>query len=271
MSVLPKISCLTVTLNRLEQLKEAIRCFTAQTHENRELVIVTDGSRSYVRAIDRHLEALGRDDIRFVPVQGERTLGALRNLTVQEATGDIVCQWDDDDLNHPERLSTQLDCLRSADADACFLTDQLHFFTEARELFWVDWSTDGVAVEPWQWIPGTLMASRNADLQYPETGPLAKKGEDSALVDKLDPERIATLSGRGYLSLYVYHGANTFDANHHVTIVQRHAIASASLSARLPKLQEALFVYRLPLPFVVKGRDGVIVFGSNHPAEAVSA
>ena len=266
MSSLPKVSCLTVTLDRLELLKEAIRCYCEQTYAQRELVIVTDGSSHYARSINRHLEALARDDIRLVHIEGRRSLGELRNLSLEEATGDLVCQWDDDDLNHPERLRAQLTCLQEAGADACMFTDELHFFTEARELYWVDWSTDGVVREPWQWIPGTLMARRDLGLRYPETGPAAVRGEDSALVDTLERDRIATLHGSGQLIVYAYHGANTFDRAHHSLIVQRHAIESTRLRARLPQLLEALRSYRLPLPFVVKGNDGAIVHASNSAA-----
>ena len=80
-----RISCLTVTLDRLRQLKRAIACYVDQTYAYRELVIVTDGAAGFCRAVESHLDALGRDDIRLVVAGGtSRTLGSLRNLALGE-------------------------------------------------------------------------------------------------------------------------------------------------------------------------------------------
>jgi hypothetical protein len=36
------------------------------------------------------------------------TLGTLRGLSLDVATGEIVCQWDDDDCHHPDRILHQV-------------------------------------------------------------------------------------------------------------------------------------------------------------------
>ncbi|HEX6390539.1 MAG TPA: glycosyltransferase, partial [Solirubrobacteraceae bacterium] len=100
----PLISCLMVTRDRLRLAKAAIASFALQTHPNRELVIVTDGSERYRGALARYVDAIGIDGVRFVvPDEQDLPLGALRNLAVAAARGEIVCQWDDDDYSHPER------------------------------------------------------------------------------------------------------------------------------------------------------------------------
>ena len=104
------ISCLTITLNRLVLLKEAVRCYCRQTYPNRELIIVTDGTPQYRQAIDDYIGWLGRADIYPVYMaESGQPLGVLRNIALDVAKGTIVCQWDDDDLNHPERLERQFD------------------------------------------------------------------------------------------------------------------------------------------------------------------
>jgi glycosyltransferase involved in cell wall biosynthesis len=91
-----------VTGDRLTLAKRAVRSFAEQTYPNRELVVVTDGPQRVRDALERYVAALGLEDsVRFVYPQGDGlTLGRLRNLSLDAAGGDFVCQWDDDDYNH---------------------------------------------------------------------------------------------------------------------------------------------------------------------------
>lgn len=216
MNDFPKISCLTVTLDRLVQLKMAIRCFCDQTYPNKELVIVTDGTNWFKRAINDYLKYLNRTDIRFVPIKSNGyNLGQLRNISIMEATGDIICQWDDDDLYHPNRLQIQYMQMLADNADASFFTDQLQYWWEDRILNWVDWTKD-TQTGPWQLIPGSMMMYKNLNYTYPEKGIYARTGEDSALLDALYPHlEVSRLSNSGYLYVYTYHGRNTFSREHH--------------------------------------------------------
>src|SRR5262249_10245046 len=135
----PKISCLTITLNRLVFLKEAIACFYDQTYSNRELIIVTNGTERYKQAIRRYIDTLEDSNIRCIALpEDPYTLGRLRNISVAEADGEIICQWDDDDLYHPERLQIQYDYMLNTRSQACFMTDYLQYFRAERELFWVN-------------------------------------------------------------------------------------------------------------------------------------
>ena len=70
------------------------------------------GSDRYYQAIIDHLEHAGARDIRVVYIGPGVSLGAARNLTVDTARGAYVCQWDDDDLYHPERLRIQYEARR---------------------------------------------------------------------------------------------------------------------------------------------------------------
>ncbi len=215
------------------------------------MVIVTDAGARQRQAIEHHLRSLDRPDIRFIPVKGGgRTLGELRNLAIDAAQGDIICQWDDDDLYHPLRLEKQAAPLLAQGEGACLLTDQLHFFEPDRALFWVDWTAGGGVHGIWQLIPGTLMMYRQA-FRYPEQGPAARCGEDSALLESLYANvPIIRLGGLGYLYLYTYHGLNTFPFEHHNGQLSRTAPPDF-LTARKPDLLRALDYYPLPRPFTV--------------------
>jgi len=247
-----KLSCLTVTtIGRLSRLKRAIRCYCDQTYPNREMVIVTDAGARHREAIEEHLHLLDRSDIRFVPVDGGgRSLGELRNIALQTAEGEIVCQWDDDDLYHPLRLEKQAAPLIARGEGACLLTDQLHFFEADRALFWVDWTAGGRVQGIWQLIPGSLMMYRQ-EFRYPENGPEAKRGEDSALLKALYPNiPIIRLGGLGHLYVYTYHGLNTYPFEHHNDQLSRTAPRDF-LVERKPDLLRAIDYYPLPRPFTV--------------------
>jgi glycosyltransferase involved in cell wall biosynthesis len=259
---LPKISCLTVTLNRIGLLKSAIRCYTEQTYPNKELVIVTDGSPRYMRAIENHVASLGRDDIRLVFLEGEHTLGRLRNIAMKSASGEIICQWDDDDLFHPRRLAEQAAAMRAEDARAVFLTDQLQFFYDERRLLWIDWALDSWIPTMWNLIPGTLMMYRDDRFAYPESGEHARMGEDTAFLASFYHELpIARIGGKGWLYLYTYHGRNTYDAEHHRALVAT-CVPADRIRALEKELRGAFEYYQIPMPYTLhSGEEPVLVWG----------
>jgi glycosyltransferase involved in cell wall biosynthesis len=259
----PKISCLTVTLNRLVLLKESIQYYCRQTYPHRELIIVTDGTPRYKQAISDYLRWLGRNDIRLVSVAGKQSLGALRNVSLDAARGDIVCQWDDDDLNHPQRLERQFEHLKAAKAHACCFTDQLQFFFAERSLYWSDWrNCDTQGIE--QLIPGTIMTHRDARFRYPETTELASAGEDSVLLQQIATNAsVVPFQDAGFLNVYSYHGKNVFSEVHHRRIAFFAGRSVDSLRERESVLRDALRHYRLPEPYRVTGRDGMVMFVQN--------
>src|SRR5688500_18065174 len=107
------ISCLTVTrAERWPLLRQAIADFARQTHAESELVIVYtgdiyNGSGGFATAlrdeIARYGDAIGAR-VRCLQEPADLPLGALRNRALAHARGEFVCQWDDDDRCHPQRL-----------------------------------------------------------------------------------------------------------------------------------------------------------------------
>lgn len=258
---LPKISCLTATLDRLILLKEAIRCYLDQTYPNKELVIVTEGTPRYKQAIAAYLQTLGRDDIKLVTLDGDDyTLGKVRNVSLEAATGDVVCQWDDDDLYHPHRLAVQAGFMLQAGAEACFLTDQLQYFVEERELFWIDWTLGGQVQGQYSQIPGTLMMYADARFRYPDD---ARKHEDSALQEAITGTlQIVGLPDQGHLYVYRYHTRNSFSKEHHKKLTT-YATSAEFIEQRREPLLAALPYYRLPMPYTVKAHGEQEVFSYN--------
>jgi glycosyltransferase involved in cell wall biosynthesis len=254
----PKVSCLMVTGDRLALAKRAVHSFAEQTYPNRELVVVTDGPRRLRAALERHVAALGLgDSVRFVyPDEDGLPLGRLRNLSLDAARGDFVCQWDDDDYSHPERLERQLALTLERRVAASFFTDHLQLLEAERLLFWVDWSAGGTLSGTAELVPGTLMMARDDGFRYPEDGPFARRGEDSVLLTAL-AERgpVAPLRHVGHLWLYTYHGENTFPREHHHRIAAFGAPRERLLE-RADRIRAAVAHYPIPRPTVVAGPDG---------------
>lgn len=86
------ISIVTGTLNRLQFLPDLIDN-TVNSNPLLELVLVdggsTDGTIEYIKA-------LNHPQIKFIEVGGRSSYPHFMNLGIQNATHDLICQWNDD-------------------------------------------------------------------------------------------------------------------------------------------------------------------------------
>lgn len=103
----PLVSCVMPTCNRREYIKAAIDCWLKQTYQNKELVILDDGTDSVKGIIPK------KKGIRYYRVDKKEITGAKRNHVNELAKGEIICHWDDDDWSAPDRIEHQLGLLRS--------------------------------------------------------------------------------------------------------------------------------------------------------------
>jgi len=253
------VSCLMVTLpvpQRLRFVQRSVACYCRQTHRKKELVIVVDqGAQEAISAIAAYVSSLGRDDIRIIDLPTKLSVGALRNISLDGAHGDVVCQWDDDDLYHPQRLELQLQALIGSGYQAVCLQEVMQFFTDSRTLYWTNWHTTSTKS-----FPGTLMCRKSAQIRYHETGPGAQLGEDTVVVLQLQRQNgLHILVGAPHLYTYVSHGDNSWAPDHHRMLATRLGISRALLRRREAELREGLRAYDF-------GPGDVTVQGSNGPA-----
>jgi glycosyltransferase involved in cell wall biosynthesis len=99
----PLVSCLCVTENRHAFMPWLLWCFDRQTWARRELVII-DSS-------DEPSKINNRSDIRVIPVAPETGVAKKRSCAIQEARGEILTWFDDDDWQHPKKLDWLVDGL----------------------------------------------------------------------------------------------------------------------------------------------------------------
>jgi len=108
---MPTVTAICPTANRPKWVPLAVECFLSQTFTDSELLIVDDGEQptpvpDYARIRYIRLEP-------YVDPQGRahrktRPTGLKRNLCCEEARGEVILHFDDDDWYAPTRIESQL-------------------------------------------------------------------------------------------------------------------------------------------------------------------
>lgn len=214
----PKVTCTMVTNGRCKYIKKSIQCYLQQTYSNKELVIVSQGNKEQNEIINDYINSIKRNDIFFTTVMPDLNLGTMRNLSVDLSQGDIICQWDDDDLYHPDRIITQYKNIRqNSNRVACAYCDFIKYYETTREAYWCDWS--GERNLSGKFLPGSIMFHKKVfgmfSSFYPQKGNQCHVEEDLNVINKLLEKGEIGSIWAGWNYIYVYHGDNTYDLNHH--------------------------------------------------------
>ena len=125
----PFVSCIMPTSDRHRLVLQAITYFGDQDYPNKELLVLDDGEAPLAEF------ARGDERVRYLRLDQKSPLGGKRNLACQEARGDIIVHWDDDDWMASWRLSYQVRALIENNAAVCGL-DKLYFYEPERDLAW---------------------------------------------------------------------------------------------------------------------------------------
>ena len=253
----PAIDCLMVTLpipERFDFVRQSIEDYCRQSYKNKKLIIVLDRGIDAAREVlCDHVRSLQRDDIQIAMPEQKLNLGELRNFSMETANADFICQWDDDDRSHPQRLEAQFDYLQKTGSDAVFLQDLMQYFPSAKSLYWTNWRAT-----PAGGHPGTLMARRSSMLRYPTHGDTAKLGEDLSLALSLkENARVGYLPDMAHLFVYVSHGANTWNDAHHAMLSNELSISKGLVKRRESLIREGLAPFDfVPGAVTVSGNGG---------------
>lgn len=191
-----------VTANREHLMKRAIKCFNLQNYSPKELVIVDDGEQDLSGALGNVPEGQ-LTYIKLDPAE-DNTLGKLRNISLQNAEGEFLIQWDDDDWYHPDRIKIQAECLQEG-YDACCLSSALMHLDTPQFMHhpYVGNLPEG--------IPGSIMHRNNPEITYPHT----RRAEDTIFLKEWMNKRYRQLpDDYSYLFIRCYHGNNTWEQNH---------------------------------------------------------
>jgi glycosyltransferase involved in cell wall biosynthesis len=182
------------TADRREFVPQAIQCFLQQDYANRELIVVDDG-------IDVVADLIPPGPrIRYVRLEGKHTIGAKRNLACQEAKGEIIVHWDDDDWMANWRLSYQVASLLKEQADLCGLDKVLYY--------------DPRSGQAWQyiypkgrrpWVAGNTLCYTKAFWQG-NPFPDMNVGEDTRFLWSNHPKNMLTLQDVAFYIALIHPG-----------------------------------------------------------------
>ena len=171
----------------------AIECFRAQTYPSRELLIVNHGSLA-LNPGDATIR-----ELRIAKGPGD-TVGDLRNFALDEARGDLIICWDDDDWYSPDRIDTQVAAYRQSSGDcAVVLRNGIRFNLIDRCAKYVR-RPDG--------MPGSILHSIKVPFRYPSL----VTGSDQLFLDRFST-RVA-LENAPSLYIRTYHGLNLWPGEH---------------------------------------------------------
>lgn len=90
------------THNRADRLRRAIQSVLDQTYERWELIVVDDASTDETSAV---LDKVDDERVRVLRTEKFR-VGAVRNVGVESAVGDVIIYLDDDNMLHPMWLKS---------------------------------------------------------------------------------------------------------------------------------------------------------------------
>jgi len=206
----PKISCLCVTHNRVDLLKNSIRCFESQSYENKELVVVySDADISTCE----FLESLANVQIKLVKLSPREglTLGDLRNISISMSTGEYICIWDDDDWYHEDRLKIQLGEMLDNARQASILF-YLLLFDRANKTVYL------TCRRAWE---NSILCEKKVLVDHNISYPSLDKGEDSLFADQLKIANVLYPIIKPQLYIYCYTGTNTCASAHFDMLIEK--------------------------------------------------
>jgi glycosyltransferase involved in cell wall biosynthesis len=212
-----KITCVCVTKSgRTSFLKKSIEYFQNQTYTNKELLILSQATQEENKQIEQFIS--NSQEINLHIVDEKMDLGTMRHTSVSLAKGDIVCQWDDDDVFGKNRLSNQYNKLTSDKNNiASAYSSFLHYFKCDRKIYLTDWSQKNKALDQ-KFHQGTIMFYRDAYCDRVSYSP-AENCEDWDFAKKIVLEGNIGLINQLGDFIYVHHGGNTMELSYHKAAV----------------------------------------------------
>lgn len=121
MDTRPLVTCIMPTCNRRRFVQRAVEYFLRQDYDRCELVVVDDGTDPVgdLMPLDRR--------VRYFGLPSRASVGAKRNLACEQASGDVILHWDDDDWHAPRRVRYQVEALLEHGADVCGINQILFY------------------------------------------------------------------------------------------------------------------------------------------------
>jgi glycosyltransferase involved in cell wall biosynthesis len=259
----PLISCLCVSSRRPENLRNTIRCYQAQTYSNRELIIVTTTGAEYRAVLDQFPDST----IKLFEMAGDEhfKLGDVRNHSITLASGEYICNWDDDDWSHPLRLVSQYSAAiqnhkRGSLLAYCLMHDSVN------KRSYLSYP---------MFHPATVFCRKDVILDSVRYSSL-DFDEDEDFITALYEKNALYAQVYPSLYIYVFHGGNTWAESHFKKLYSLSSEFSSEVSGLLEQIVSHTLsceagAAALDQPSIRMQFDYFKAFAMKHRASAVKA
>lgn len=218
------ISCICVTRNNVLLLERSIDCFLKQTYNYKELVVLIEDN-DYV-TIEFMKKFVNIESIKTLIVKKDENikLGSLRNKAIRHASGEYICQWDDDDWYHDQRLEVQLNLLTKFKKEGIILGRWLIVNSISKKVY----------ISHNRLWEGSILCKKDLLLDKYEN---LSQGEDTTVIKSLyDNNYLLIDVEHPYLYIYNYHGKNTCSEEHWKQIFYNSILLKSSIQREVLKL-----------------------------------
>jgi glycosyltransferase involved in cell wall biosynthesis len=182
----PLVTCIMPTANRRAFVARAVEYFLRQTYGPRELLVLDDGD-------DAVADLMPADErVRYLRLQERMTVGAKRNLACEQARGEVIAHWDDDDWHAARRLEYQVTELLRTGAQLCGI-NRLLFYDVRDGRGWQ--YTYPASQKPW--LSGSTLCYRRAFWSKNRFAGI-NVGEDARFVWSGRSEQMAVLADQTF-------------------------------------------------------------------------
>jgi glycosyltransferase involved in cell wall biosynthesis len=142
------VSILIPCYNSANWISETLASALAQTWQNKEIIVVDDGSTDNSLAVAKSFES----PIVKVISQENRGASAARNRALQESQGDFIQYLDADDLLAPDKIERQVQRLADGNSDCVAAGEWARFYKTHRQRLTLSPRTSLADMSPVDWL-----------------------------------------------------------------------------------------------------------------------
>jgi len=205
----PLVSCVCISQNAENLVRKCVVSFMDQIYPNKELIIIYE---DYSKA-KKYIESLNdkRIKIQNCTSHPKKSLGELRNISIDISNGEYIIQWDDDDIHHPERIMKQYNSLIKSNASVCMLKRWTIYDTRTRRY-------NNSIVRKWE---GSMIFKKSIcsdnNIRYPSKA----RGEDTDFMLEMLSKSKCIMIDQPYLYQYTTHSNNVWNRRHHLRLCSK--------------------------------------------------
>jgi glycosyltransferase involved in cell wall biosynthesis len=214
---LPLISAKCITYGRVDTLEESLHSFLQQTYPNKEMIIINDYPLQKLQFDHPQVKIVNLDET-------FNTIGSKENFATNLCEGEIICQWDDDDVALPNHMDNVAEHL-TPDVDIIHWKTGVYCEDQSaiKEVGWIGNSGIAFRKSAWEAIGGHPIENAGYDMTFVQR--LHKHGEKKFVEMPIEKASWFYMwGGRSY-----HMSGEGYDKPGKANVIQRHSLHIANL------------------------------------------